>query len=296
MLNLKSYRRKCEEIEAIRSGHLIEFLARERKRKIAADKHRHQKKLGSRKKSKTSPSHPDTGRPMRFRNGCEPIRADVDLLQLKSPMNMHKSNETVTSSRAVKHRRGNKRRVPSTSTSGQEYIPYRHDESRQSGFLYCHRDWGYHRSVAACSSCAVDSRSSPAAMAHAYLDWATHLAYSPANACNSWTRPSARRSGCELRYRGAIKVETPNAASNRCRRTDVSPAKSGKMAVSTSSIRLFCCNSNGGTTRHRRARHFPAARGHGRIHRAADPRHVLAVEFSVHESGSLSTAPSTQAG
>jgi hypothetical protein len=55
MLNMKSYRRKCEEIEAIRSGHLIEFLARERAR-IAADKRRNRKKLESRKKSKTSPS------------------------------------------------------------------------------------------------------------------------------------------------------------------------------------------------------------------------------------------------
>ena len=61
---------------------------------------------------------------------------------------------------------------------------------------------------------------SPAALAQAYSDWATHLPPHPANACSSRIKRSARRCGSAimpLRY-AAEGAQTRNFASSRCRR------------------------------------------------------------------------------
>ena len=90
---------------------------------------------------------------------------------------------------------------------------------------------------------------SPAALAEAYLDWATHLTYAPGKrtAAHGQGYPQG---GPLRKLRGSVsrpRAERRNAASNRCRRIGDSSAKIGRNGHLTSSTRPFCCSSNGGT-------------------------------------------------
>ena len=90
---------------------------------------------------------------------------------------------------------------------------------------------------------------SPAALAQAYLDWATHLACAPgkrARLVDKAIRKAMRFGNYVRRYAlSGGKIET---VSILCRRTIVSRTQRGRNSRSTSSIKAFCCNSNGGTT------------------------------------------------
>ena len=92
---------------------------------------------------------------------------------------------------------------------------------------------------------------SPAALAQAYLDWATHLANAPGKQMQLVDKAMRKaRSPCQLRSVAAPwRAAPPSAASSRCRRTGASPARTGSGGPTTSSTRRSCSISNGGTTR-----------------------------------------------
>lgn len=90
---------------------------------------------------------------------------------------------------------------------------------------------------------------SPAALAQAYLDWATHLAWAPgkrARLVDKAMRKAMRFGNYVRKY--ALSGGKSKTVSILCRRTIVSRTQRGRNSRSTSSIKAFCCNSNGGTT------------------------------------------------
>ena len=91
---------------------------------------------------------------------------------------------------------------------------------------------------------------SPAALAEAYLDWATHLAYAPGKRMQLVDKAmrKAMRFGNYAATAAPCRAARRRPASSRCRRTGASPTRRGSTGRSTSSTRLSCCSSNGGTT------------------------------------------------
>ena len=90
---------------------------------------------------------------------------------------------------------------------------------------------------------------SPAALVQAYSDWATHLAASPGKRLLLMGK-AARKTLRFGNYAFAMRSKAParRTASSRCRRIGALPPRNGGNGRSTSSPRLSCCSSNGGTT------------------------------------------------
>ena len=128
---------------------------------------------------------------------------------------------------------------------------------------------------------------SPAALAKAYFDWATHLAVSPGKRLqlvDKATRKAVRFANYAFRARGAGRQDV-RAASSRCRRIGASTAPTGRSRRTISSTRLPAAAAMVAQRDHRRPRRQPSSmKRMVEFVVAPDARHGLAVEFPAHQS------------
>ena len=131
---------------------------------------------------------------------------------------------------------------------------------------------------------------SPAALAQAYLDWATHLANAPGKrmqlvdkALRKAVRFANYAGRCAMGGGTAECCIEPLPQDRRFAGEDLAP-----VALQLHPPGVPAQSAMVAQRDHRHSRDLPAARGHGRVHVAPDPRHGLAVEFPADKSRSAS--------